>query len=135
MRKIVKTLLFATMLITVNATAQDIDPKIKEVYGESESQALRNNPDRLERLTDLLNNRIKILEVPVEGKEKCPKLSQMELITRYNSNLTRDVVFDPATFNPLKYNLNFFSTTSNVVYRVDNTNYLIVIEPQSTQKK
>lgn len=133
MKKIITTLIFAVIFLASNA--QEINPKIKEVYGDKTQELFGNDPDRLKIYNDLINNRITIIESPISGKEKCQKLSQMELMNRYNPSLVRDLVFDPTTFNPLKYKLNFFSSTSTNVYRVDNTNYIIIIQPQTTQKK
>ena len=101
------------------------------MYGEHLSDVVLSDPDLLKALNNLLQNRVKIVEEPFSSEEKYIKLSQVELLNRYNPNLTRDVVFDPSNFNVLKYNLNFFSATFSYVYRIDNTNYLIVIEPQS----
>ena len=46
--------------------------------------------------------------------------------------LKRDEGFDPNNFNALKYNMNFFNSQA-LVYRVDNTDYIIVIKPQSVK--
>ena len=40
-------------------------------------------------------------------------------------------VFDIRTFNPLIYNLDFFGWDKTAVYRIDGTNYYIVITPQT----
>lgn len=131
MKKLTTTLFFTLLFFASNA--QQINSKIQEVYGEKTQEILQNDPERIKVLTDLLNNRIKIVEVPVIGDDKYPKLSEAPLLNKYNSNLTRDIVFDPNNFNPLKYGLNFFSTRTEV-YRIDNTNYIISILPQTTVK-
>lgn len=116
-----------------NVNAQQISAKIQEVYGDKTQELVINDPIRLDFLNDLLNNRIKIIESPLSDNEKEPKLSSVELLNKYNPALKRDVEFDPLNFNPLKYNFNFFPKTASV-YRVDNTNYLIVIQAQSLKK-
>ncbi len=58
------------------------------------------------------------------------KLSQIELFNDYNKGLPRDASFNPATFNPFKYKLDFYSNKVQFIH-VDNTNYVIVIQPQS----
>lgn len=123
------TVLFVLFTNVNDSFGQQIDPKISEVYGNKTQEIFQNDPDRLKALTDLLNNRIKIVESPVNGDDKYTKLSSISLLNKYNSNLKRDVVFNPNTFNPLKYNLNFF-TTEVQIYRVDNTDYIIVIDTQ-----
>ena len=50
------------------------------------------------------------------------------IIIIYNKKIIRPV-FDKNNFNPLLYNFNFFLKTKQI-YRVDNTNYLIVIKPR-----
>jgi len=127
---------FTVMFIVVssqNSIAQQLNPKIQEVYGSMTEQIVQSEPDRIKALNDLLENRIKIVNSPMVGDDKYTKLSSVPLLNKYNPSLSRDVVFDTLNFNPLKYNFNFFSKTASV-YRVDNTNYLIVIKPQTLKK-
>lgn len=123
------TVLFVCFANINNSFSQQINPKITEVYGEKTQEVFQNDPERLSLLTDLLDNRIKLIESPIVGEDKYIKLSSVPLLNKYNPNLTRDAVFDINTFNPLKYNLNFF-TTEIQIYRIDNTDYLIVIDSQ-----
>ena len=109
---------------------QQINPKIKELYADKTEQIAQNEPDRIKALNDLLDNRIKIIESPIVGEDKFIKLSSVGLLNKYNPNLKRDVIFDINSFNPLKYNLNFFSLKTEI-YRIDNTDYILTIEPQS----
>ena len=131
MKKIISTLFF--LIIFLKIQAQQLDSRIIEVYGNNANEIFQNNPERIKNLTDLLNNRIKIIEMPVIGEDKYPKLSDVPLLNKYNPNLTRDAVIDPNNFNPLKYSLNFFSTKTEV-YRIDNTDYIISILPQAIAK-
>ena len=117
----------------INSTiAQQVNSKIQEVYGDKTQQIVQNEPERIIALNDLLDNRIKIVVSPVKGEDKYTKLSSVELLNKYNPNLKRDEGFDPNNFNALKYNMNFFNSQA-VVYRVDNTDYIIVIKPQSVK--
>lgn len=127
------TIMLVAFVNISNVNAQQISAKIQEVYGDKTQELVINDPIRLDFLNDLLNNRIKIIESPLSDNEKEPKLSSVELLNKYNPALKRDVEFDPLNFNPLKYNFNFFPKTASV-YRVDNTNYLIVIQAQSLKK-
>lgn len=113
--------------------SQQINPKIQELLGDKTQEIVQNDPERIKVLTDLLENRIKITESPIVGEDKYIKLSTMPLANKYNPAMQRDIVFDLAAFNPLKYNLNFFSSKSEI-YRIDNTDYLIVITPQTFNK-
>lgn len=132
MKKILLTLFFISFCHFIQAQ-QQIDTRIQEVYGNKTQELVANNPELLNFLNNLLNNRIKIQEDPsIKADSKFPKLSEVKLLNKYNPSLTRDEVFDPANFNPLKYNFEISSNSATIVYQVDNTNYLIVIEPQST---
>lgn len=118
-----------TLLSSEQSIAQEINPKIQEVYGNMTEQIAQNEPDRIKALNDLLENRIKIVNSPIVGDDKYTKLSSVSLLNKYNPNLERDKEFDPENFNALKYNMNFF-TTQTQVYRVDNTDFILVIEKQ-----
>ena len=112
--------------------AQEVKPEIKqkiqEVYQNRTDQIL-NNPTQKNYFVNLLEHRIKVLEQPEVSNEKYPKLSSVALNNKLNPDLKRDESFDPTTFNPLKYDLKFTSTTKEV-YRIDNTNYIVLILPQ-----
>ena len=110
--------------------SQYINPKVKEMYGESIKKISSSDSLRINLFNDLIENRIKIIESIFEDNEKYTKLSTVALLNKYNPSLLRDEFFEINTFNPLKYNLNFFSNTTEV-YRIDGTNYIIVIIPQS----
>ncbi len=111
------------------AQSQEISPKIIEVYGDKTQEMVANDAIRLSFLNDILQNRVKIIEEPISENEKYSTLSSVGLLNKYNPSMTREAVFNPETFNPLKYDF-IFSSRTVVAYRVDNTNYLIVIEPQ-----
>ncbi len=109
-----------------------IDPRITEVFGDQIGLIL-NEPQRLKDLNALLFERYEILNAPIEKDEKFVKLSEVPLFNIYNSDLKRDVVFNKETFNILKYDMRFFAKT-DIVYRIDNTDFLIVIHPQNLRK-
>ena len=137
MKNILYPFITALFIVFVNintTSAQQINSKIHEVYGDKTEQIAQNEPDRIKALNDLLENRIKIVKSPIVGEDKYTKLSSVALLNKYNPNLKRDEQFDPENFNALKYNMNFF-TSQTQVYRVDNTEYLIVIEKQKINVK
>jgi hypothetical protein len=127
------TTLFFVFFNINNSYSQQVNAKIQEVFGTKTQELVANDPERLALLNDLLDNRVKIIELSITSTEKYAKLSQVALVNKYNASLTRDAVFDPLNFNPLKYDLNILPKTP-MVYRVDNTNYLIVIQPQTLKK-
>lgn len=104
--------------------------KIKEVYQESTKDQVLDKPMHLKRIKHLLRNRIEIITIDIIEKQRpCPLLSEIELFNHYNRNLQRDALFNKNTFNPLKYNFEFFASTPKM-YRVDGTNYFIQIKSQ-----
>lgn len=126
---------FLTVVLIVfanisNVSAQQVNAKIQEVYGDKTQELVINDSQRFAFLTDLVENRIKVIESPISGNDKYTKLSSVALINKYNSSLTRDVAYDPNTFNALKYDLKFSSKNAEI-YRIDNTDYLVVIQPQN----
>jgi hypothetical protein len=121
------TLLFFLSSMARLSSAQSIDPRIQEVYGDKTQELVANDPDRLKFLNDILIKRTEIKEIPLNSDEdKFPKLSSFELLNKYNTKLVKDVIFNPDNFNPLKYNLNFYSMQNDVIIRVDNTNYVLI---------
>lgn len=127
-KTILKTLLcfvFASLVQTVFAQ-QTTEQKIREVYGTA---FFANQPDLEPIFVRLLEERVHIQQLARVQGEKYPLLSRARLLDRFNPNLTRDTNFDAANFNVLKYDLEFFARTTQI-YRVDNTDYIIVIDPQ-----
>jgi hypothetical protein len=124
--------LFMSFFGVNNAFSQEINPKIQELLGDKTQEIVQNDPERIKVYNDLLENRIKIIESPAVGEDKYTKLSTVPLANKYNPAMQRDIVFDSATFNPLKYSMNFF-TSQTQIYRVDNTDYLIVIQQQGSK--
>lgn len=133
MKSIFSFILFVVFFNINKSSAQNFNPKIQAVYGDKMQEFAQNNPEHIARLNDLLDNRIKVIESPASAEDKYIKLSSVEILNKYNPDLKRDLDYDPITFNPLKYNLDFFSN-SPVVYRIDNTDLLIVITPQTLNK-
>ena len=103
---------------------------LQEVYGDKLQAYVLSKPDRLKAIKHLLRNRISIVEMSTARYQKETKLlSEVPLFDYYVSDLKRDRVFNKSTFNPLKYNFDFYKRGS-AMYKVDNTNYYIVIKAQ-----
>ena len=111
-----------------------VDARIQQVFADQLQTLVFNVPNRLKDLNDILTNRVKIEDLKFEADEKFPKLSSVELFNKYNPDLTRDSSIDERTFNPLKYNFRFHAKTT-LVYRIDNTDKVIVIYPQPVLKQ
>ncbi|MCK0108856.1 hypothetical protein MWU58_06095 [Flavobacteriaceae bacterium S0825] len=100
---------------------------LTEVYGETLQKNVLDNPERLRSIKNILRNRVEILKMSHYPKDY-KLLSQIPLFNKYNSSLKREV-FSKSTFNSLKYNFDFYAKQTQV-FRVDNTNYYIVIKSQ-----
>lgn len=110
-------------------TSAELD-KLQEVYGDALTSEILNRPSRVLSLKEILRNRVVIKKVSKPSAQKpCPLLSEVPLFDAFVSNLKRDKFFDPETFNPLKYNFPF-SRRGNQLFRVDQTDYFILIKPQ-----
>ncbi|WP_298761855.1 hypothetical protein [uncultured Psychroserpens sp.] len=103
---------------------------INEVYGNKANANVLSKPQRLKDIKNILRNRVEIKNIPNQSDQKpCTLLSEVPLMDYYVDNLQRDTNFNPQNFNPLKYLFNFNSYGSHM-YRVDNTNYFIIIKSQ-----
>ena len=100
---------------------------IREVYKDAYDSQVLNNPERLRNLKDILRNRVSVQYLPSFQKE-VKSLSEVSLFNKYNPKIKRKR-FDKDNFNPLSYNFDFFSKSPQI-YRVDNTDYYIVIKSQ-----
>lgn len=130
MQKFFLTLCFSFFnLYFLSAQIKNTTLQIEEVYGSKTSSFFQNNPDMWSFFEKLLNDRIEYRQESLSFNEKYSKLSEVPLNNKYNSALVRDGSFNIENFNPLKYQMNFYSKTT-VVYRVDNSDYLIIIKPQ-----
>lgn len=102
--------------------------QIVEVYGDSADKLVFNIPHRLKSIKHILRNRVVIKLITNENDKKaCPKLSEVALFN--DSSIEEIKHFNPNDFNPLKYNLNFYSKDAGL-FQVDNTNYYIIIKSQ-----
>lgn len=108
--------------------AENFEQYINEAYGEYANQVVFSNQLRKEQFKNLLENRIVILnEESFEG-DKYVKLSDVEMIDSNQNFAKFSGGFDAQSFNPFKYQLAFFSNKTKI-YRVDNSNLILVIKP------
>lgn len=104
--------------------------KIEEVYGEHIYKEILNRPNRLRSIKNILRNRVVIMEIKNPFDQKpCDLLSSVPVFDFFVPELRRDAFFNKDNFNPLKYAFSFYSRKS-YMYRVDNTNYFILIKSQ-----
>ena len=102
--------------------------KLDNAYGSELKNQILDRPIRVKDIKDILRNRIDIYQENIKDVSTIPLLSNVPIFNIYTHKLNRPV-FNRNNFNPLLYNFNFFLKTKQI-YRVDNTNYLIVIKPR-----
>lgn len=125
---VLSILLFNTTYSQTTAKSNpDMEQRfIEEVFGTN----ITTDSQHYKNLLILLRERVEFKNQPFEKTEKYQKLSSIQLFNKYNEFLKRDLEFDLETFNILKYDLIFFSGHRKV-YRIDNTDWLIIINPKS----
>ena len=114
--------------LTANELAQ-----IVEVYGEHAEEDILSKPQRLKDVKHILRNRVEIIELPGKDLSSFENLSAVPLFNHYNKGLSRDASYNPSTFNPLKYQFNFYSREGSKTYRFDNSQFLVIIKSQNPQ--
>ena len=104
------------------------DQYIAEVFQDETAYVHLNNSRHYNRLLDLIQNRIYVSFLQYDSQEKYENTSTLPLLNSHNTALKYDTVFDKDTFNPFKYDLNFFSKYTKI-YRIAQTNYVLTIRP------
>jgi hypothetical protein len=100
--------------------------KLKYIYGDQLKKYVLDKPSRVKDIKHILRNRVVIQNEEVKDISNYPLLSTISVFDVFNNSI-QFPLFDKENFNPLIYNFNFNSKT-RLIYRVDNTNYLIVIK-------
>jgi hypothetical protein len=100
--------------------------KLKYIYGDQLKKYVLDKPSRVKDIKHIFRNRVVIQNEEVKDISNYPLLSTISVFDVFNNSI-QFPLFDKENFNPLIYNFNFNSKT-RLIYRVDNTNYLIVIK-------
>ncbi len=96
--------------------------KIAEVYGTFVEQL---NADQLAWINNCLD-RCSIVEEPYIEGETIKNLSVIPLNTKYVATVISDTDYDAATFNPLKYNIDFFHNNDQY-FRIFDSGYVLKV--------
>lgn len=99
---------------------------IDEAFGTEVRDKILSNKSRLKDMKDILRNRVEVFH----AKEGLNKYLEAFDILPLNYTGLFPKPFNPNNFNPLVYQFNFH-LKSTLVYRVDNTSYLIFIRPRN----
>ncbi len=121
MKKVLLALSFIVLSSTYVMAQSAIDSRIQEVYGNIASQL---TPEQINWQNNCLERSVVMAtnEVP-QGVSLAP-LSSVPMLEKFQT-LTPDAVYNAATFNPLKYALNFFMTTDQY-FAIDDNHVLKV---------
>lgn len=125
------------MLLTVlSMQSQDLKPVmsnldtfLNEVFiGEGK---IKPDSRQYQYFKELFENRLtyKKVDNKLLNKKEVQHISDVNLNTIFNSNLSRDNTFNINSFNPFKYNLNFYSKSLQI-FKLENTDYVMLIYPQ-----
>lgn len=114
---------------TQQLTPEEISNRVAYVHG---NDFVTNNPTLVTAFGKLMTDRIEFRAVEQAESGKYPFLSSFPLMAKVNPTIQgADFAnFNVNTFNPLVYNLDFFSNQTQV-FRVDNTSYIMVIHPNT----
>tara|TARA_B110000908_G_scaffold55244_1_gene67334 strand:+ start:2012 stop:2479 length:468 start_codon:yes stop_codon:yes gene_type:complete len=105
--------------------------KLNTVYGSFLKTEILDRPTRVLAIKEILRNRVAVKEILDPRQHKpCPMLSEVPIFDVFVSKLKRDAVFNPMSFNPLKYDFEFHKPGFQM-FRVDDSNYFIIIKPQT----
>ena len=134
MKKILFVTSFSILGLSVGSVAQSFSKEILTKATAYTKEVQLECPQYQTEEHILLNaeviSRTEILTKAFSKKENYPLLSSVALKSKCNTALSRDEAnFDPNNFNVLKYFMNWYPK-EDMIYRVDKTNYLIVIHPQ-----
>jgi len=95
---------------------------IIEAYGEESFTRIKKNIVFEKNIKDILRNRVSVLIKKFQPNENIPKLSSV-------SNINSPTTFTKSKFNPLLYDFDFNDKKSQI-FRVDKTDYIILINPR-----
>jgi len=135
-------LLLVALLFSVTISAQNERPQdhkfqdfINQVYTGEGVEQIQPSTRRYAYMKELFENRIVYTKKDMRKLDMAnyTLLSQVPLFDTYNKSLMRDGIFNPRTFNPFKYQFQFYTKETQMV-RVDGTEYVIVIYPQPTNQ-
>lgn len=111
-----------------------IDEQINTVY---DSNYFVGREFVRESLRTALKERVSIaFKEGVGQNSDYPLLSSVGVTRGVNSKIASEMLsnFNENTFNPLCFNINLFPLNESIVYRIDNTDFILVIQHQNLGK-
>lgn len=99
-----------------------IPDAVRQVYGETTKSFSKTQIDWLKNQLD----RSKVQKLTRTTGETIPLLSSAGLISKFVPTIQKDDFSNPQSVNPLKYNIDFFSTQDQF-FRIDGTDYVLFV--------
>ncbi|MFN2261425.1 MAG: hypothetical protein ABR595_05120 [Psychroflexus sp.] len=128
--------LFANMLIAQNGhevhkpNSDKYDQFIEEVYGDQADELVFSKPLRYKSIKKMLNERVEFIQYSKSpGQNHFTNITEVGMFDEYKS-VSEDLIFDPTTFNILKYDIDFYKLHEEQRFLFKDTNFVIVILPQ-----
>lgn len=121
---------------TTKPNPANFDRFIAAVYTGSGAEYIKPDTRRYSYMKSLFEERIVYVKndkAKLDMDTGLALLSEVPLYSDYNKGLMREASFDPQRFNPFKYKFDFYSA-DKLIYRIDGTEYLIIIYPQDRIK-
>lgn len=110
--------------ITSSVAQSDVDARIVEVYGNYVEEM---TTEQLQWLHNILQ-RCEVIQQPAVAGETFPLLSSLSLMEKFGE-LDASIPANPQQLNPLKYAIKFNNRDVDLKYRIDGTDYLLVVHP------
>ncbi len=122
MKKILLLCLFFCGTVTFVWSQSEVDPRIMEVYG---SYVNEMTTEQLQWQQNILQ-RCEVVQQPATASDTFLLLSGVALIEKFGV-LDPSIPADPQQLNPLKYAIKFNNRDKDLKYRIDGTDYLLVV--------
>ncbi len=128
--------IFVVMLASSTLFAQKRDLTLSQKYTQEVYRGTEYASEKHIAFNQSLIDRVQIIEIKDEPTFPYTLLSKVPLMDKYNYLIRDDKSnFDKNHFNPLKYDFNYYSKDNRIVYyRVDETQFYILIHPLTTKK-
>ena len=113
-----------------NYSDQFIKDCIREVFQDKADELVFNSDSaRFSFMSDFMKNQVVVEYHPEYTGKGFESTYSMALNNKYNPSMQKDVSYNEATFNPLKYHLPM-NTHKKIIYRVADTDYILIINPR-----
>jgi len=113
---------------------EKIEDFVNQVYGK---EFFVGKEWSKKTIVDALKNRVSFASKPgVSMNAEIPLLSSVPVMKTVNAEQALLALrkFDIAQFNPLLFDINLFPIGKSVVYRIDGTDTMLIIQPQTSEQ-